>query len=280
MTRTKSSEKGLVYVYSVYPTLYTNSLQQVPRVEQFGSEKRAIAKIVMELRGEWSCRKNLPSHETCIDARGEHVQLTVPRLEDWARQIVYPAFFLPFVSIDPLPQNASDGQLKVTAPPPDEILDQWNIGRNNPISRPRGRCSPYQQPPPVTDSASLSLATAGLLTAITGSITRRRSPSPEEPRKRVRRDIGPSPSPPPPVGEELRTFLNELFLKIRRPGDMRRVYDVLDQEGYTPEALVDDRLDPVRIGELTRLPGGAILSMQSFARKWCEENKVKKQFRK
>jgi len=278
----KNLGKGPVYGYFVYLTPYVDFLQQVPRVEQFDPEKRATAKIVTELRGEWSCRKNLPGHETCVDARGEHVQLTVPRLEDWAHQIVCShSFFLQSVSnINLSPQNASNGQLKVTAPPPDDVLDRWNIGRNYTISRPRGRCGPHQQPPPVAESTSLSLATAGLLTAITGSITRRRSPSPQEPRKRIRHDTSPLPSPPPPVGEELRMFLDGLFLKIRRPGDVGRVYDILDQEGYTPEALADDRLDPVRISELTRLPDGAVLSMRSFAREWCEVNKVKKQFRK
>lgn len=62
---------------------------------------------------------------------------------------------------------------------------------------------------------------------------------------------------------------------------MERVYDLLDREGYTPEALGDHRLDAERITNLTGLPSGAILSMQVIAREWCESNKVKRQnFRK
>ena len=41
-----------------------------------------------KLRDKWACKKELPGHTSCVDARGEHIQLTVPRLEDWAKQIV------------------------------------------------------------------------------------------------------------------------------------------------------------------------------------------------
>lgn len=62
---------------------------------------------------------------------------------------------------------------------------------------------------------------------------------------------------------------------------MERVYEVLDREGYTPEALASDRLNNERIAEVTHLPDGAILSMQTFAHEWCENNKAKKHiFRK
>lgn len=57
---------------------------------------------------------------------------------------------------------------------------------------------------------------------------------------------------------------------------MERAYEVLDREGYTPEALASDKLDSDHIAELTRLPYGAILSMQTFANEWCENNKAKK----
>ena len=167
--------------------------------------------------------------------------------------------------------------------PPDDVLDLWNIGRNNPTSRPRGRSGPYAQLPqqPSTESAQLSLATATLLTAVTSSITRHRSPSPPQPRKRIRSDPSPSLSPAPPAHAELRVFLDKLFSKIRRPAEVDRVYSILDQEGYTPEALGSDKLNGEHIAELTDLPDGAVLSMQTFAREWCENNKAKKQvFRK
>jgi len=58
---------------------------------------------------------------------------------------------------------------------------------------------------------------------------------------------------------------------------MERVYEVLDREGYTPEALASDELDRKRIAELTSLPDGAILSMQTLAQEWCKKkNKGKK----
>ena len=59
---------------------------------------------------------------------------------------------------------------------------------------------------------------------------------------------------------------------------MERVYQVLDREGYTPEALGSDKLDTKQISELTQLPSGAILSMQTFAYEWCKNNRVKKRF--
>ena len=153
-----------------------------------------------------------------MDARGEHIQLTVPRLEDWAKIIVIPSFFC-LSDSNPLLQNMSDGQVKVDAPPPDDVLDQWNIGRNNSTPHPRGRFGPHtqplpSQPGPSTDSSQLSLVTAGLLTVIMDSISRRRSPSPEWPRKRARNDPSPSLSPPPPTHAELGVFLKQLFRKI------------------------------------------------------------------
>lgn len=177
---------------------------------------------------------------------------------------------------DSSPQNTSDGRVKVDVPPLDDVLDQWNIGQNNLALRPRGHSGPHPQPAQSagTDAAQLSLATAGLLTAITGSITRHRSPSPHQPWKCAQNN-SPSPSPPPPAHAELKAFLDELFHKIRRSEDVERVYDILDHEGYTPEALGDHRLDSERIAELTDLPGGAILSMQTIAHEWCENIKAK-----
>jgi hypothetical protein len=78
-----------VYVLFVYSCIFPAPIsQQVPTVEQFVPEKRAIAKTVMELRGHWPCKKEIAGHGACIDARGEHIQLTIPRLEDWARCVV------------------------------------------------------------------------------------------------------------------------------------------------------------------------------------------------
>lgn len=274
--------RGSAVLYS----LRAHSLFQVPFVEQFGTEKRMIAGIVTKLKAQWPCKKESPGHHSCVDARGEHIQLTVPRLEDWAKIIVCLLFFFSGRNRDPLLQNMSDGQVKVDAPPPDDVLDQWNVGRNNPAPRPRGRCGPHPQPAqqypgPSTDAAQLSLATAGLLTAITGSLTRNRSPSPQQPRKRARNSPSPPLSPPPPADAELKVFLDKLFRKIRRPGDVEGVYNILDREGYTPEALGDNELDSKSIAELTGLPGGAILSMRAFAREWCMTNKAKKHaFRK
>ena len=159
-------------------------------------------------------------------------------------------------------------------------MEHWRGGAT---PRTHGRCGPHSQlpqshPGPSTDSsAHLSLVTAGLLTAITGSLTHHRSPSPQQPWKRVWNDPTPLSSPPPPAHEELRVFLDELFRKICRPTDIERVYNVLDQEEYTPKALADDRLNNRCIAELTGLPDGAILSMQTVAREWCENNKAKKQ---
>ena len=231
----------------------------------------------MNLRNQWPSKKELSGDSFCVDARGEHIQLTIPHLEEWAKRII--RFLSSFNdNINTLLQNTSGDQVKVNRYPPDDILDQWNISKNNIIPRPRGRCGPYPQlppsnPGPTTDSAQLSLATAGLLTVITDSISRRRSPSPQRPRKRPH---SPSPSPPPSVDTELRVFLSKLLQKIRRLPDMERVYQVLDQEGYTSEALASERLNTGQIAELTQLPDGATLSMQTFAHEWCENNRAKK----
>ena len=62
---------------------------------------------------------------------------------------------------------------------------------------------------------------------------------------------------------------------------MGRVYDILDKEGYTPEALADNSLDHAGLAQLTGLLNGPVLSMQTFSCNWCKKVKVKKQaFRK
>ena len=76
--------------------LHADHLQQIPFVEQFDKEKRNLAGIVMKLKNKWPCKKELSGHDSCIDARGEHIQLTMPRLRDWAKCIV--SFVVPFCS--------------------------------------------------------------------------------------------------------------------------------------------------------------------------------------
>ena len=83
--------------FATFCPFCADSSLQVPFVEQFGTEKRIIAGIVAKLKTRWSCKKELPNHSSCVDARGEHIQLTVPRLEDWAKIIVC---FSPLFSLD------------------------------------------------------------------------------------------------------------------------------------------------------------------------------------
>lgn len=50
----------------------------------------------------------------------------------------------------------------------------------------------------------------------------------------------------------------------------------LDEVGYTPKELGDDRLNIGRIHELTRLPEGVILGMRNFAREWVQRQSAKR----
>ena len=143
-------------------------------------EKHIVAEIVTKLKAQWLCKKELPNHGSCVDARSEHIQLTVPRLEDWAKSIVSLSFSFFSGGSDHLLQNMSNSQLKVDVPPPDDVLDQWNISQGSAVPCPCSHGGPHLQPFPglSTDAAQLSLATVGLLMAITGSITHHRSLSP------------------------------------------------------------------------------------------------------
>ena len=61
----------------------------------------------------------------------------------------------------------------------------------------------------------LSLAIAGLLAAVTGSLIHHQSPLPQQPWKFVQDYYSPLPSPPPSAHKELKIFLEKLFQKIR-----------------------------------------------------------------
>ena len=129
----------------------------------------------MKLQCQWPCKKELSSHNSCLDAHGDHIQLTVLHLEEWAWRIVrFSNLFRVYADL-PL-QSASEGLIKFDIYPPDDVLDQWNIGQNNPAPPSHSHCSPYPQlvppiPSPSMDSAQLSLATVGLLMVITDSIS-------------------------------------------------------------------------------------------------------------
>jgi len=119
------------------------------------------------------------------------------------------------------------------------------------------------------------MLTTALVAAVTDSLIRRRSPSPRSPSKRPREVLSPSPSPP--VGEELRVFLGDCAKKIRIPRNaMDRVFDILDVQGYTLEALGHKTLDQDKIAELTGLHAGAVMSIHALAETWCENNRAKK----
>jgi len=119
------------------------------------------------------------------------------------------------------------------------------------------------------------MLTTALVAAVTDSLIKRRSPSPRSPSKRPQETL--SPSPLPPVGEELRVFLDDCAKKVRVPRDvMDRVFGILDEEGYTPEALGHRDLDQGKISRLTGLREGAVMSIHVHAEEWCKNNRAKK----
>lgn len=122
------------------------------------------------------------------------------------------------------------------------------------------------------------MLTTALVAAVTDSLIKRRSPSPGSPSKSSKRPReSPSPSPPPPIGEELKVFLDGCAKKIRVPQDtMDNVIGVLDEEGYTPEALGHRDLDQGKIVKLTGLPEGTVMSIHAHAEEWCDRNRAKK----
>jgi len=57
---------------------------------------------------------------------------------------------------------------------------------------------------------------------------------------------------------------------------MDNVIGVLDEEGYTPEALGHRDLDQGKIVKLTGLPEGTVMSIHAHAEEWCDRNRAKK----
>ena len=57
---------------------------------------------------------------------------------------------------------------------------------------------------------------------------------------------------------------------------MDQVYHLLDEEGYTPEALGHRDLDRGQIARLTGLREGAVMSIHVLAEEWCENHRKKK----
>ena len=119
------------------------------------------------------------------------------------------------------------------------------------------------------------MLTTALVAAVTDSLIRRQSPSPRSPSKRPRESL--SPSPLPPAGKELEVFLKDCAKKVRVPQDvMDRAFGILDEEGYTPEALGHKDLDQGKIARLTGLREGAVMSIHAHVEEWCEKNRAKR----
>ena len=162
-------------------------------------------------------------------------------------------------------------------PPPDDLLDEWGIREGPP---PRGHTGPHHPPtppPPPTTSTQdqTALLTTAILASMTGLLVRHRSPSPRSPPKRRRET--PSP-PPPPIGEELKSFLDYCFTKVRTPEDITpaNIFNILDAQGYMVMALGHQTFEKDTVSTLTGLPMGAVMSIHVLAEEWCNDHCSKK----
>lgn len=54
---------------------------------RYSAEDTAVGGIALEIKGKWKCGLGL-GHETCVNARNAHIQISRPRMRQWAGRIV------------------------------------------------------------------------------------------------------------------------------------------------------------------------------------------------
>ena len=237
---------------------------QVPTVAQYTEADNVLAQTMADIKAQWACSQGLHGETPCVDARGVHIVVHRVCWRQWAARIVGSFTSPSGCDTNKGLQKGSGKALTVDMMPPDDLLESWGVNAARP---PRGRTGPhaqYPQPAATSSQDQTAMLTTALVAAVTDSLIRRRSPSPRSPSKRPRRS--PSSSPPPPVGEELKVFLDSCIEKVRLSQDvMDGVFHVLDEEGYTPEALGHRNLDQGKIARLTGLREGAVMSIHAHA---------------
>ncbi|KAH9939457.1 hypothetical protein B0H21DRAFT_893945 [Amylocystis lapponica] len=92
----------------------------VPNADMYSPEQRILAQTMEQIKAEWKCA----THGTCyITADGEHIEMNVFRLKQWARAVL-----------------ANGAEAK--DPPPAVVVNEWT-GKPTALVKPRRRTGPY-----------------------------------------------------------------------------------------------------------------------------------------
>ncbi|KIM42229.1 hypothetical protein M413DRAFT_10427 [Hebeloma cylindrosporum] len=167
-------------------------------------------------------------------------------------------------------------------PPPDQLLDRWNVDNHRPAEScsgkvPRGRSGPGHAPATSVDaSTNILLSTmVPVMTMLTqnmaGSSSRNKASRHHSPSSSPVRQS----SPPPPVEDELVTFLKAFGKAKPIPSEkISIVSECLQEIHYYLDIISDITFE--RLKELTDLAEGEVLALCEFACEWSGQMDAKR----